>query len=162
MNKLIGVLAVIVLATGCGEGTLSATQGDLRGSGEQGLLDDANGPNCMDIVAGSGAFDGTAVSMLVQLGKTGCSYGIYTVNVLGADANGRYTVPLAQQTQTADSMVKLLDDQTGLGFRIPVSASKVCVYATTAIGVHAFDRAPDLEGSCVVMTPGAVGEITFN
>lgn len=105
---------------------------------------DVKGPACADIVAGDGANLGHSVQFMLSVAAPSCPQVNYTTYVL--DEPGDAT-PIATATLSGNR-------STDLFFSIPVSDDDdtVCVYSTTSIGKHVFDRAPD--SGCVTFTFG--------
>jgi hypothetical protein len=97
---------------------------------------DVNGPTCADVTDGAGVYNGTAVNLRLTLAAPPCRSVMYTLYVLSADG----TTLLGSSSQTQPTA-----DPTRITFNVPVSdgSTTVCVYATTSIGGHVFDRAPD-------------------
>lgn len=106
---------------------------------------DAKGPACADIVAGDGFNTGESVQFMLSVAAPSCAQVTYTMYVL--DEPGDAT-PIATATLSGDR-------STDLFFTIPISDDDdtVCVYSTTSIGKHVFDRAPD--SGCVTLTVGS-------
>lgn len=103
---------------------------------------DVKGPACADIVAGDGFNLGDEVVFRLTIAVPSCAPVTYTMYVL--DEPGDAT-PIATATLHGNGATDLL-------FSIPISDDDdtVCVYSTTSIGKHVFDRAPD--SGCVTLT----------
>lgn len=106
---------------------------------------DVKGPACADIVAGDGFNTGGSVQFMLSVAAPSCAPVTYTMYVL--DEPGDVT-PLATAKLSGDGSTDLL-------FSIAVTDDDdtVCVYSTTSIGRHVFDRAPD--SGCVTLTVGS-------
>lgn len=105
---------------------------------------DVRGPACADITDGAGVFDGSDVNFRLTLAAPSCRSVTYNLVVLDEDGD---TTPIATATASGDGSSNQV-------FFTDVAASDpdgtVCVYATTRVGNHVFDRAPD-EG-CMELT----------
>lgn len=113
--------------------------------------EDAQGPPCSDIVGGDGFYtaDGT-VTVIINLDRPSCEQVSYQAFAVAADGTVH---ELTLVSSTADGSVI---------FQKNVDSSTVCVYAMTSIGGggHVADRAPSLEGQCVLLTRGSGGGFT--
>ena len=116
-----------------------------------GALDDARGPTCVDIVA-TGNYQPTTHRLGVKLlpaGVPACQQFTYTLYVVVDEG----TAPVAYSQQGSDEFVVNIadDDET------------ICIGATTSVGGHTFDTAPDSfdpttgAGCLVVEAGGPVG-----
>ncbi|SRR6266511_839660 len=107
---------------------------------------DVAGPTCADVVSGDGNYlSSGAVNVSVELAAPSCSYVTYTIYVL--DASG--TTQLGSQSTSGNGT----DGTLQLTATVDPSNPAVCVYATTSVGRHVFDRAPDsdLPLNCVLI-----------
>jgi hypothetical protein len=126
-------------------------------------LDDANGPTCVDITDTSWLYspDGATATVDITLDRPSCRFVTYSV-VVQDEVN--VTTVVARHGVGGDGT----EFAPGSGFDI-VSVSvtipsgerdgKVCLFATTSIGPHVFDRAPDadLTPNCIDLVPGGTG-----
>ena len=101
---------------------------------------DTKGPACADIVDGVGVWNGTTVTFGLSVAKPPCKQVTYTV----------YATPEAAGSATVSSTSYTVDSLGRLVFSLPVTdpdpatvCSLVDVYATTSMGKHVADRAPD-------------------
>jgi hypothetical protein len=108
----------------------------------QAVGNDAKGPACTDIIAGDGVTTGSSVQFVFSVAAPSCPQVTYTTYVV--DERGD-TTPIASSSVSGDG-------STDLFFTIPFTDDDptVCVYSTTSIGKHVFDRAPD--SNCVSLT----------
>ena len=125
--------------------------------------DDVKGPACADITDSSWAYseDGSTASVDLFVASASCpsvTYTLYAQNsVTGTDATeivGRGSVP-----GDGDALFEDGTDFVGLTADIPDTTDQdgeVCLYVTTSVGRHGFDRAPDasLSPNCVSLVPG--------
>ena len=104
---------------------------------------DVKGPACLDIVAGSGVYDGSVLAFRVTLAGPACRAGTYTLVV--ADSQGGSTIATATPSSVSGSQVF---------YTVPVSQAdgSVCVSATTSLGGRVFDTAPD--AGCIEIAVG--------
>jgi hypothetical protein len=120
-------------------------------------VDDVRGPACADITDTSWFYsaDGTPAIVDIELGTASCPRVSYTLWVVESAADS-----------TPVTSASVPGDRTELspGFDVvPIEAvvpsadrdGVVCLYATTSIGRHVFDRAPD--AGCVELVPGGQG-----
>ena len=89
--------------------------------------DDVNGPACADIVSGSFGIGSGTLGGTVETAAPACKFVTYTLYVSG---------------QAFTTGIPLADDRV-VGFMSAYSASNACVYVTSSVGAHVFDRAPD-------------------
>jgi hypothetical protein len=112
---------------------------------------DVKGPACADIVqnnastTSNGFYDDTGVHFRIALAAPSCKYVTYTLYVL--DASG--TTQLSSASEPGDGTDVLLLNAAGSG-------DSVCIYLTTSVGNHVFDRAPD-SGCGVLALNGGIG-----
>jgi hypothetical protein len=108
---------------------------------------DAQGPPCANIVDGDGSYTGTVgesgtVDFTIQLQASVCSFVTYSFFVTDTAGNPiAPTGPVTGDTQTCTLSTGAGCDQ--FVYDIASSPSTVCVYATTSIGGHIIDRAPN-------------------
>ena len=102
---------------------------------------DVKGPPCADIVEGAGFYTGSSVNFRITTERASCRAVTYTLYVLDEEGGAL----LATQSQRGTG-------NTQLFFNISVSDpdETVCIYATTSVGRHIFDRAPD--SGCLELT----------
>jgi hypothetical protein len=123
--------------------------------------DDVRGPACADIIDSDWGYssDGATATVFLFLDTASCRSVTYTVVVQDSDTE------TAIQATTATSGDGDADNTSGPGtdsvtLNATVAAAdrdtEVCLYATTSIGRHVFDRAPDadLSPNCVELIPG--------
>jgi hypothetical protein len=124
---------------------------------------DVSGPKCADVWAGDGSYDSTGtVNVFVFLGSEfdqvpSCPYVTYTLHVLDASGTELASVSTSGNGVDGVELSPLL-----LSTTVDPSNSAVCVYATTSVGRHIFDRAPDpdlsyLPKGCIDMTQSGPG-----
>jgi hypothetical protein len=97
---------------------------------------DVKGPQCNDIVGGSGTYGATGqLNFTLELAEAACKQFNYTYFVQLADGT---VVELAPHAQTPDGMILAYQGQID-----PAANETICVWATSSAGNHVFDRAPD-------------------
>ena len=123
------------------------------GSGKS--IDDVKGPACTDVLTDNGTqttqgvYDGTQVIFRVVLAAPSCEQATYTLHVL--DAGG--STEIASGSQPGDGASTVLFFSGATAVSVPAgTGDTVCVYLTTSIGGHVFDRAPDT--GCGALTSG--------
>jgi hypothetical protein len=123
-------------------------------------VDDVPGVTCADILTDNGAqttqgvYDGTQVIFRIVLAAPSCKQVAYTVHVL--DAQG--TTEIASGSQSGDGTSSVLTFAGSSAVLVPSgTGNAVCVYLTTSIGGHVFDRAPDNECGALTNGGGAGG-----
>jgi hypothetical protein len=116
------------------------------------LGEDAKGPACLDITGGSALYTGGTLSLTADLATAPCKFVTYTLYVYDDENMG---TPLATQTD----YVSLNDTTIGLAATPGDTDGVVCVAMTTSIGKHVFDRAPDSDSDCILVssTPPGFG-----
>jgi len=129
-------------------------------------VDDVKGPTCADIIESDWFYsgDGTPASGIVAtltlfLPTASCPSVSYTLVVQDSLTN---TTIVATETmrgdRDADGTSGPGTDSVTVTATVPESArdGTVCLYATTSVGRHVFDRAPDatLNPNCVSLIPG--------
>jgi hypothetical protein len=98
---------------------------------------DVNGPACADIVSGDGSYS-LAGDVTVNLGLAApsCSFVTYTVYVLDGSCTNLVTSTSMKGDGTSSLLTLIANVNTAAN-------PAVCIYATTSVGPHVFDRAPD-------------------
>jgi len=127
--------AAVVAASPLSVAPASAASGDVRG------------PACADIADGAGFFNESGVNLRIELAATSCRQVRYTLYVLSADG----ATPLATSTPTRTDSTFVFFDAVA----VSTVTTSVCVYATTSVGRHIFDRAPDTGCIPLVLNGGA-------
>jgi hypothetical protein len=139
---------VLVLIAGIA--AFAATVSPTAGSAPS--TSDVSGPACADVVqnnataTSAGFYDATGVHFRVALAAPSCKYVTYTLYVLDASGTTQLDSTSIQGNGTDDT---LFLDAAGSG-------ASVCVYLTTSVGNHVFDRAPD-SGCGVLALDGGIG-----
>jgi hypothetical protein len=119
--------------------------------------DDVNGPACANIVDTDWGYsgDGTTATVTFFLDTASCPSFSYALFVQDSPTT---TTVVASNSERGDGIA---DETSGPGTdSVTVNAmvppagrdGNVCLYATTSVGRHVFDRAPD--ASCVELIPG--------
>jgi hypothetical protein len=154
MKKLVVLLAAAVLAAASVAVAHAA-------------LNDAKGPTCVDITNADFSYsaDGTTATVNITVDAASCTTVTYKlfaqdsaadttiVNSAGVPGDGTEFAPNAGFDVVTVNVPIPAGEQDG----------SVCLYATTSIGRHLFDRAPDSgsgmpNGSgCVELIPGGTG-----
>jgi hypothetical protein len=120
---------------------------------------DAQGPPCANIVDGDGSYTGTVggsgtVAFTIQLQAPACAFVTYSFFV--TDTAGNPIAPTGPVTGDTQGCT-LLPPAAGCDhfvYNIASSPSTVCVYATTSIGGHIVDRAPNIsDPTCPASSP---------
>jgi len=112
---------------------------------------DAKGPPCANISAGFlYTAEATEVRADLQTPVASCTFVTYTLYVESSPA----TEPVSVM---GDGTADLGDagDLIRLSASVNDSDQMICVYATSSIGTHVIDRAPN--DGCVPLTPGGTG-----
>jgi hypothetical protein len=123
-------------------------------------IDDVNGPACADITDTSWLYstDGATATVDIELGTASCPTVSYTLWVVDS-ATDSTAVSSASMRGDGAALSPGLDVVTvQAGVPLADQDGVVCLYATTSIGRHVFDRAPD--ASCVELTPGGTGGVS--
>lgn len=123
-------------------------------------IDDVNGPACADITDTSWLYstDGATATVDIELGTASCPTVSYTLWVVDS-ATDSTAVSSASMRGDGAALSPGLDVVTvQAGVPLADQDGVVCLYATTSIGRHVFDRAPDV--SCVELTPGGTGGVS--
>jgi hypothetical protein len=120
-------------------------------------VDDVKGPACADITDTSWLYstDGATATVDIQLGTASCPAVSYTLWVVDS-ATDSTPVNSANMRGDGAALAPGLDVVT-VQASVPVADRDgfVCLYATTSIGRHIFDWAPDtdLTPNCVELSP---------
>ena len=140
---------VLIAAVAALAATVSPTAGSAPSTS------DVKGPACADIVqnnasaTSNGLYTDAGVQFRIALAAPSCKYVTYTLYVL--DASG--TTQLSSASVQGDGTDVLFLDAAGSG-------DSVCVYLTTSVGNHVFDRAPDT-GCGVLALNGGIGATRY-
>jgi hypothetical protein len=127
-------------------------------------VDDVKGPACADITDTSWLYstDGATATVDIQLGTASCPAVSYTLWVVDS-ATDSTPVNSANMRGDGAALAPGLDVVT-VQASVPVADRDgfVCLYATTSIGRHIFDWAPDtdLTPNCVELSPGGTGGVS--
>jgi hypothetical protein len=127
-------------------------------------VDDVNGPACADITDTSWLYsaDGSTATVDIELGTASCPRVSYTLWVVDSAAD---STPVSSASVPGDGTelspgLDVVTVQAG----VPAADQdgEVCLYATTSVGRHVFDRAPDadLTPNCVELIPGGSGGVS--
>jgi hypothetical protein len=127
-------------------------------------VDDVKGPACADITDTSWLYstDGATATVDIELGTASCPSVSYTLWVVDSATD---STPVSSASVRGDgaALSPGLDVVT-VQADVPVADQDgvVCLYATTSIGRHVFDWAPDtnLTPNCVELTPGGTGGVS--
>ena len=126
--------------------------------------DDVKGPACADITDTSWLYssDGGTATVDIELGTASCPIVSYTLWVVDSAAD---STPVSSASVPGDgtALAPGLDVVTvQAGVPSADQDGVICLYATTSIGRHVFDRAPDadLDPNCVELTPGGTGGVS--
>ena len=151
MKKLL-VISVVALA-------LAATAASAPAA-----VDDVNGPACADITDTSWLYsaDGSAATVDIELGTASCPSVTYTLWVVDSASD---STPVSSASMRGDgtALSPGLDVVTvQAGVPAADQDGEVCLYATTSLGRHVFDWAPDadLTPNCVELVPGGSGGVS--
>lgn len=151
MKKLL-VISVVALA-------LAATAASAPAA-----VDDVNGPACADITDTSWLYsaDGSTATVDIELGTASCPSVTYTLWVVDSAAD---STPVSSASMRGDgtALSPGLDVVTvQAGVPAADQDGEVCLYATTSLGRHVFDWAPDadLTPNCVELVPGGSGGVS--
>ena len=127
-------------------------------------IDDVKGPACADITSTSWLYssDGSTATVDIELGTASCPSVTYTLWVVNSDDDST-SVNSASMRGDGTELSPGLDVVT-VQADVPTADQDgiVCLYATTSVGRHVFDRAPDadLDPNCVELTPGGTGGVS--
>jgi hypothetical protein len=123
---------------------------------------DANGPACADISDTDWFYSGTfgdnasgdEATVHIFLDTASCRHVTYTLVVLDSLANQTFVIDASASGDGVSQNPETGEDVVTIEATIPEEDrdGNVCLYATTSIGRHVFDRAPD--SSCVELVPG--------
>jgi hypothetical protein len=118
--------------------------------------DDVKGPACADITDTSFFYsgDGTSATVDLTLGSARCRWVTYTLVVQDSASDTTFVADSSDALDVAPGVVSITAS-------IPAADrdGEVCVYATTSVGPHVFDRGPDadLTPNCIELVPGGSG-----
>jgi hypothetical protein len=126
--------------------------------------DDVNGPACADITDTSWLYslDGSTATVDIELGTASCPTVSYTLWLVDSASN---STPVGSASVRGDGTA-IADglDVVTVNAVVPSDDrdEEICLYATTSIGRHFFDRAPDadLDPNCVELIPGGSGGVS--
>jgi hypothetical protein len=126
-------------------------------------VDDVKGPACADITDTSWFYtpDGNTAIVDIELGTASCPSVTYTLWVVDSAADSTPVTSASTRGDRTELSPGL--DVVTVQADIPSDRDEeVCLYATTAIGRHVFDRAPDanLDPNCVELLPGGSGGVS--
>jgi hypothetical protein len=127
-------------------------------------VDDVKGPACADITDTSWLYstDGATATVDIELGTASCPSVSYTLWVVDSATD---STPVSSASVRGDGValspgLDVVTVQAG----VPATDQdgEVCLYATTSVGRHVFDRAPDadLTPNCVELIPGGSGGVS--
>jgi len=119
-----------------------------------GALADVRGPACADIVGGAFTYEEGIVSGSMTLAAPACRQVSYTLHVIHQESG------VTKTTSLEGTLNPAAPNRVFFNGAVADDDGTVCVYATSSIGRHVFDRAPD-EG-CVEVSEGAPGQSGFN
>jgi hypothetical protein len=127
-------------------------------------VDDVRGPACADITDTSWLYspDGATAIVDIELGTASCPSVSYTLWVVDSDGDSTF-VTSASVRGDGTALTPGLDVVTvQAGVPAADQDGEVCLYATTSVGRHVFDRAPDvnLTPNCVELVPGGSGGVS--
>jgi hypothetical protein len=127
-------------------------------------VDDVKGPACADITDTSWLYslDGSTATVDIELGTASCPSVSYTLWVVNSDDDST-SVSSASVRGDGAAISPGLDVVTvQAGVPVADQDGEVCLYATTSVGRHVFDRAPDadLTPNCVELIPGGSGGVS--
>jgi hypothetical protein len=127
-------------------------------------VDDVKGPACADITSTSWLYstDGSTAILDIELGTASCPSVSYTLWVVESAID---STPVSSASMRGDgtALTPELDVVTvQADVPAPDQDGVVCLYATTSIGRHVFDWAPDadLTPNCVELLPGGTGGVS--
>jgi hypothetical protein len=127
-------------------------------------VNDVKGPACADITDTSWLYsaDGATATVDIELGTASCPRVSYTLWVVDSAAD---STPVSSASVPGDGteLAPGLDVVTvQAGVPAADQDGEVCLYATTSVGRHVFDRAPDadLTPNCVELIPGGSGGVS--
>jgi hypothetical protein len=151
MKKLL-VIPVVALA-------LAATAASAPAA-----VDDVKGPACADITDTSWLYslDGDTATVDIYLGTASCPSVSYTLWVVDS-ADDSTPVSSASVPGDGAALSPGLDVVTvNAGVPVADQDGVVCLYATTSVGRHVFDWAPDADASpnCVEVIAGGSGGVS--
>jgi hypothetical protein len=127
-------------------------------------IDDVKGPACADITSTSWLYssDGSTATVDIELGTASCPSVTYTLWVVNSDDDST-SVNSASMRGDGTELSPGLDVVT-VQAAVPLDDrdGEVCLYATTSLGRHVFDWAPDadLDPNCVEVIAGGSGGVS--
>jgi hypothetical protein len=132
--KRIFVLGVLALGLALGVPSIAGAIGN-----------DVNGPACADIIPGTDGFYSSTGRLEVDLalGAASCPYVTYTLYVLNGSGTQLLVDPISVSGDGSRDILPIITN-------LDPAITTICVYATTSIGRHVFDRAQD--SNCTVVT----------
>jgi len=143
MRKVL-VLTVIAIAFALSAGWAIAAENDARG------------PACADIVDTDWFYspDGTTATVIIHLDVASCPYVTYKLVVLDSLTNQTLVIDDSAPGDGVSLNELTGEDVVTVEATVPEGQrdGTICLYATTSIGNHVFDRAPD--ATCVELIPG--------
>lgn len=118
--------------------------------GVDAIGNDVKGPACADIIRGDGITTGTSLEFRITLAAPSCTQVTYTTYVLDDRED---TTLLASSSLNGNG-------STDLVFSVPFvdDDDTVCIYITSSIGKHVFDRAPDAFCASLTVDAGSPGQ----
>jgi hypothetical protein len=119
------------------------------------VADDVNGPKCADITSSSWIYSGDGTTATVDLILATASCPSFSYTLFAQDSLAVASSVGTPESARGDGAA--LPDGTGfisLTMDIPEvdRDGEVCLYATTSVGPHVFDRAPN--SGCIELVPG--------
>jgi hypothetical protein len=125
--------------------------------------DDVRGPACADIIDTDWIYsgDGTTGTVNIHLDVASCPYVTYTLVVLDGLSDQDFVIDASAVGDGESVNPETGEDVVTVEATVPEGErdGEICLYATTSIGRHVFDRAPDATNnpSCVELIPGGSG-----
>jgi hypothetical protein len=125
-------------------------------------LDDVKGPTCADIIDSSWLYSADGSTATVDLTIDGASCPAVTYSLVAVDSAANQTLVGSGMAQGDGSTLpgQTFDIVTVTATGLSAGSDGViCLYATTSIGKHVFDRAPDadLTPNCLELITGGTG-----
>jgi hypothetical protein len=132
--------------------------------------DDVNGPACANIVDTDWGYNGnpedpasgTTATVIIHLDVASCPYVTYTLVVLDSLSDQDFVIDGSEVGDGDPINPETGEDVVTVQATVPEGDERdgtVCLYATTSVGKHVFDRAPDATNNpdCVSLIPGGTG-----
>jgi hypothetical protein len=125
--------------------------------------DDVNGPPCANIVDTDWGYsaDGATATVNIHLDVASCPYVTYTLVVQDSLTNQTFVIDASEVGDGVSLVPETGADVVTVQAAVPEEDQDgfICLYTTTSIGKHVFDRAPDAtnDPSCVELSPGGSG-----